>query len=708
MRSPSARWLLAILLFSAWMTAGRAQPVFTDVTVLAGVDYLQHVPQDVGNCISFPSCEPDRMTGGAAVADVDGDGRLDLFVTRLDAPDILFLGQASAVFADGTSAAGLASFDLQSNGAAFCDVDNDGDPDLIVTVLGEIGDPLNSRNYLFINDGSGVFSEEAIARGAALTSSNVARRPYSVTCGDYDRDGWPDLHFTEWIPAPGPGHARLLRNRGSGFPGRFEDVTVAAGVVTNDLHGFASAFVDLDQDGWQDLAIAADFGTSRLYWNNGDGTFTEGTLAAGVGTDENGMGSTFGDWDGDGDLDWFVTSIYDANESCEITPCNWGYTGNRLYRYDGGRLFSDATDASGTRDGQWGWGAAFFDYDNDGDLDLTMTNGVDLPGTVIDQAYVDDPMRLWRNDGPFPMTEIAVTAGLTDTGSGKGLLVFDYDADGDLDLFVVNNGGRPRLYRNDGGNQGDWLRVDVRGSSATRDGWGARVVVQPEIDGPAQTRVIGAATHFLGQSERTAHFGLTRVGGPVERVLVHWPGGKTQGLTDVARNSTVLFEEANCADVDGDNFCSNIDCDDGSAATFPGASEVCDGLDNDCDGLFDETCAGLAGAVPDGHAVPGTPLRLDRGASNNLLLTWGASCSAQGTDYEILEGTLGDFDSHTPRLCTTGGARMTEIEPRMGSRYYLVVPSNGFLEGSHGRTSDGTYRPAGPSICLPRAFGPCT
>ncbi len=272
------------------------------------------------------------MTGGAAVADVDGDGDLDLFVTRLDAHDLLFRNDGNGTFTDVTVASGLAAFNFQSNGAGFGDIDNDGDPDLVVVTIGDFDDPTNLRNYLFLNDGSGVFSEAAVARGTDATSV-TSRTVWSVNFGDYDRDGWLDLHTTYW--AFGAANSRLLRNRGAAQPGFFDDTTVAAGVEMPGVFAFASTFTDLDGDAWPDLAVAADFGTSRLFWNNGDGSFTDGTVAAGVGTDENGMGSTFGDYDADGDLDWFVTSIRDPAETCETGPCAWGYTGNRLYRNDG-------------------------------------------------------------------------------------------------------------------------------------------------------------------------------------------------------------------------------------------------------------------------------------------------------------------------------------------------------------------------------------
>jgi hypothetical protein len=482
--------------------------------------YVQHQPPAPPACVVGQfACDVDRMTGGAAAADVDGDGWTDLFVTRLDAPDILFRNRGDGRFEDVTAASGLADFDLQSNGAAFGDIDNDGDPDLLVTLVGSGADGVNDRNHLFVNDGLGHFSEEATERGAALTSGNP-RLTWSATFGDYDRDGWLDLHVTEWLAT---GHSRLLRNRGAVAPGHFEDVTVEAGLDFVGVNGFASTFVDLDGDGWQELAVAGDFGTSRLFWNEGDGTFVDGTAAAGVGTDENGMGSTFGDFDGDGDLDWFVTSIRDPDETCDVENCIWGYTGNRLYRNDGGRSFSDATDAAGVRDGDWGWGAVFLDLDNDADQDLVMTNGIELVHTQIEDAFNADPMRVWLNDGEGVMSEDALGLGVDDTASGKGLLTFDYDQDGDLDLFVVNNAGEPRLYRNQLRGGQHWLRLRVRGHESNRDAVGARVSVWPRRGDPVQVREVGVASHFLGQSEPELHFGLGQGAPLVHRVRVEFP-----------------------------------------------------------------------------------------------------------------------------------------------------------------------------------------
>jgi len=562
MRRVGTRAAGTLLLVGAVLALGgrTSDAAFTDITEQAGLAYAQYAPADPLTCLTDPdtfSCEIEWMTGGAAVADVDGDGWSDLYVTRLDAHDLLFRNNGDGTFEDATASAGLAGFELQSNGAGFADVDRDGDPDLYVTTIGLGDDPTNARFYLFINDGTGRFTEEAVARGAHVTSS-LDRGGYGVAFGDYDGDGWVDIYTTDWrgpTPAVALPHARLLRNRGLEAPGHFEDATEAAGVQIDqspdcvqalrcETWSLAPAFVDLDADGWLDLAIASDFGTSALFWNDGDGTFTDGTAAAGVGTDENGMGSTFGDYDGDGDLDWFVTSIFDPDAICETGPCAWDSSGNRLYRNDGSRTFTDATDTAGVRDAGWGWGAVFFDADNDGDLDLVATNGVDFPFATIDAPYEHDPMRFWENDGSGGMAEASAAVGLTDTGSGKGLLTFDYDRDGDLDLFVVNNATGGILYRNDGGSANDWLRVRVAGRRSEIEGRGARIEVTPAPGGPTQVRAVGAGSHFLGQSERIAHFGLgPGPGGPVHEVHVTWPSGKTRTWEDVPRNDLLVAAE---------------------------------------------------------------------------------------------------------------------------------------------------------------------
>jgi hypothetical protein len=249
------------------------------------------------------------------------------------------------------------------------------------------------------------------------------------------------------------------------------------------------------------------------------------------------MGSALGDFDGDGDPDWFVTAIFDT-ASLAANP------GNRLYRNDGSRAFTDVSDAAGVRDTgpgfSWGWGTTPLDYDNDGDLDLAATNG------FVALGYGGDRTTLWRNDGGLIFSDVSADAGITDTGQGRGLLHLDYDADGDLDLLVVNYGAAPILYRNDSGNEAHWLRVRAQGPISNRDGIGAVIRVVPDRDHPEtfQVREIGTGGSYLSQSEATAHFGLGDLGGAVGLVEIDWPtSGIRQTLLDVPIDTEILVLE---------------------------------------------------------------------------------------------------------------------------------------------------------------------
>lgn len=536
--------LIYLLCFTKLILAG-----FTDVTNEANVGYLQWEPLP-GNLESL------RITGGAAAGDVNGDGYPDLLVTRLDGTDILFQNNGNGAFTDVSSAAGFNQV-LPTNGVALGDIDNDGDLDAYLTTVG------NTRHYLYINDGSGHFTEEGLLRDAAIATGQQ-HLGMSTTFGDYDRDGFLDLHVTEWgninyEPNELYSHARVLHNLGSSQPGYFEDTTLSTKVFLDEYVGytptqsrdgvwtFASTFADMDRDGHADLAIVGDFHTSRLYWNNGDDTFTlapgpDSRNPAGIGTDENGMGSAIADFNGDGLLDWFVTAIYDPADPCFTNRCHWNSSGNRLYLNNGDRTFTDVTDAAGVRDGGWGWGATFFDYDNDGDLDLAMTNGM-VTESEFSIPFVEDPMKLWRNNGDGTFIEVANEEGLTDTAAGKGILNFDYDLDGDLDLFVVNNGDQPKLYRND--HEGNaYLKVELTGTESNRDGIGTYLTLRSDENGQAQTRYLtGGGVNYLSQSDMTVHFGLGDRTDSIHELLVEWPSGKTQVFTDIAVNSTLQIVE---------------------------------------------------------------------------------------------------------------------------------------------------------------------
>jgi hypothetical protein len=510
--------------------------VYTNVTASAGIDHLQHV----GN---HPNVGLFR-TGGAAAADFDNDGWVDLYVTRLNARPLLYRNLGNGTFQDVAISAGFTT-SLPANGAAWGDIENDGDKDLYVTSSG------GTRFYLYVNNGNGTFSEQAVARGAAI--AGIFRYGQSSTFGDYDGDGYLDIHTNDWGTESADSTSRLLHNLGAANPGHFEDVTAAAGLdvfrpshfpdgsTDSNAYRYSSTFTDLDRDGHPDLTIAADFLTSQIFWNNGDGTFTEGTAAAGVGTDEDGMGSAIGDFDGDGSLDWFVSALVDVPGGFP------DHSGNRLFRNNGDRTFSDQTDLAGVRDSGWSWGTTFLDHDNDRDLDLFVTNGWDT--AIADQS------RVYRNDsGVF--TDVSNALGVTDTGMGRGLLTFDYDNDGDLDVYIANHGAQPILYRNDGGNANDWLRIKLQGTDSNRDAIGAFITVDPdaEVAGDEMVREITAGSNFLGQNELTAHFGLGPNSGLIDSISIDWPSGAVQELSNVSVNQVLsVIEGVTPGDFDGDD-----------------------------------------------------------------------------------------------------------------------------------------------------------
>jgi hypothetical protein len=558
--------LLLLLLISGLINRNQiasAAPTFTNLTSAAGINHVQSAPSG-----------QQVMTGGAAAGDFDGDGLVDLFFTRVDAPDVLYRNTGSG-FVDVSASAGFTQT-LPTNGVAAGDIDNDGDLDLYVT------GSESSRNFLYVNDGAGHFTEAAVMRGASVaTPPSTNLRAQGAAFGDYDRDGYLDILTSDHSRPTATSGARLLRNLGEAAPGHFIDVTHAAGLdvyrasiaVPDTSYRFTPMFSDVDRDGATDVIYVSDARTSQLFWNNGDGTFTDGTASANVGTDKSGMGSTLGDYDRDGDLDWFITAIFD-------TPFLGTHPGNRLYRNNGDRTFTDVTTSAGVRNSGWGWGTRFFDFDNDRHLDLIATGGF-IAGFTADRTM------LWRNNADGTFADVGVASGITDTGQGRGLLHLDYDEDGDLDVVIANYAAAPILYRNDCGNDEHWLRVKTIGTVSNRDGVGALVTVTPNAEQPEDFQIweIIAGDSYLSQSELTAHFGLGDFSDPVDKVTIQWPSGGVQTLTNVPVDSLLVAREPWPADFDGN---SAVEAEDLSLwrGDF-GLPEIVNRADADFDGDAD-------------------------------------------------------------------------------------------------------------------------
>ncbi len=535
---------LFCLLFLALCAPGALAQSFTDVTDTAGIQF-EHRPS--ADHRSGP------MSGGGAVGDVDGDGYPDIFVLGSgDAPDALFINQRNGSFVNRAADYGLDT-PHRGTGAAFADVDGDGDLDLYVTSFGDrdLVLPAAGQHRLYRNDGAR-FTDVAPDAGVAFSAPYPDG--YGATFGDIDLDGDLDLFVGGWhVLGVGTAYgSRLYRNRGDGT---FDDISEASGVLAKSTQAFGAAFQDMDQDGYPELIIAGDFGTSRYLRNNGDGTFTEldpgtgqpVTLATdpnwSIGKAHNGMGLAVGDVDGDLRPDFFLTAIW---PTFHFESAFWG---NGLYLNRGGHRFFEHAAPAGVADGGWGWGTALVDLDHDRRLDIAMTNGWPMDDDITGETFTGEATDLFfqRHDGAFD--ESADKAGLTHTLQGRGLMTLDYDRDGDLDMVLMSNRGALCLYRNETVRDGPlqrvarnqkWLQITLNTQhrpDLAPQGLGANVFI--DAGGVQQRAWMTQSPSFLGVGETMLHFGLgtTQL---IEKLVVQWPGGETTRLVNLRANRRVM------------------------------------------------------------------------------------------------------------------------------------------------------------------------
>ncbi len=504
----------------------------------------------------------ETMGGGVALVDYDNDGRLDIFFVNGakladpmpagGAPDKsdkkywnrLYHQNADGSFTDVTERAGLTGMpqNRYGMGVAVGDFDNDGWQDLYVTGYG--------GNTLYRNRGDGTFADVTARAG-------VGGSGWSVSAGffDYDNDGRLDLFVTRYLDwrfedrfcgerKPGgraychpdnyPGAADLLfHNDGNGA---FTDVSAKAGIANPAGKGLGVAFGDFDDDGWTDIYVANDSVQCFLYRNNHDGTFTDVSLTAGVGFNEDGktfagMGVDFADYDNDGLPDITVTDLSDQRYL--------------LYRNNGGGTFTDMTNLSGIGRATLrysGWSTRFVDLDNDGWKDLFVAQGHvmdNIEVTSPNLSYLQPPLLLRNVRGRFSPVDAGPS--MKTSWAGRGAAFGDLDNDGDIDIVVANIGQKAYILRNSGGSSNRWIGLRTRGRKSNRDGIGARVKVVSE-SGATQYYAVTTAAGYLSASDKRLIIGLgqDRLAKSIE---VRWPSGIVQRFDDVPAGKWIDADE---------------------------------------------------------------------------------------------------------------------------------------------------------------------
>ena len=478
------------------------------------------------------ACAPDHpnvlMYGGGTVGDFNNDGYPDLFVPSGGVePERLYINNQDGTFSDLAPQWGLGDV-YRGCGATAGDYDKDGWQDLYVTSLGGMsGAPAVGDHRLYRNNGSGAFTDEAAAAGVDFTSA-AGPAGLGSAFGDIDLDGDLDLFVCGWQPVTD--NNVLFRNNGDGT---FTNITAAAGLVDPAHAMFSARLADLDRDRYPEVLLAGDFGTSRVYTNNRNGTFTDTTSLLTPDLAHIGMGQTIGDFDRNGWLDWYLTAVYQ-----DVPPPE--PNGNRLYMSQPSQgNYVALPESAGVNDGGFGWGTVAVDFDHDGWVDLAETNGWDHPEWLTEQAY------LYRNNGDQTFTDIAVAAGLWHVEQSRGMTHFDYDRDGDMDLVIYENDGDLALFRNDlSGPNTNWLRVDLDTSgnpALAPGGFGTRVVAV--ISGQELVSYLDGGSNYMGRSQLTLHFGLGSVT-QVDELRVEWADGFQSVLQNVAANQILTVSAA--------------------------------------------------------------------------------------------------------------------------------------------------------------------
>ena len=562
-------WIFAILSIHGvcisppiFAQSSKSSVIFTDVTEAVGINFVHSFGKR-------SSLLPEDVGSGAAFADYNNDGHIDLYVVNNPGPldaeiteaspgNVLYRNNGDGTFTDVTEEAGVGDRGY-GMGCVFGDYDNDGDLDLYVTNY--------EQNVLYRNNGDETFTDVTEEAGVGDT-----RWGTGAAFGDYDNDGDLDLYVPNYIEHDldklaqdqktsmqyGQSVPRILnphsfdpqdnvlyRNNGDGT---FTDVTAELGVESPGGRSLQAIFTDFDLDGDLELYVANDLSPNFLYRNNGDGTFTDISDASWAADFRGSMGLATGDYDGDGDLDLFMSHWIEQENA--LYSNMWkeeGAMGGKSSKAGEMRPIHLVDDSYGASLGEEslkyvGWGTDLFDYDNDGDLDIFVANGhtfqyLDNYDLLIPQK---DQFFRYEGDGIFADVSAATGVAAMPYRVGRGTAFGDYDNDGDVDMFIVNNHGPAVLLRNEGGNRNNWLQVKLIGTKGNRDAVGARIRLK--AGDRIQLREINAGASYLSFNSLTAEFGLARET-TVDWIEVIWLGGDTERFAGVGINQRVVLTE---------------------------------------------------------------------------------------------------------------------------------------------------------------------
>jgi enediyne biosynthesis protein E4 len=501
--------------------------IFADISDNAGITSAHHGIWDENAPVPYNN---GYLAAGMAWSDFDNDGWVDLFVTGNLDPNVLYHNNQDGTFAESKYSDILSLPDIPSGGAVWADYDNDGWRDLYVLNMG--------ANRLFRNLKGNGFEDVTIEAGVGDNGKGM-----TAAWGDYNKDGHLDLYVTNWSCYPecelsdfSQSRDVLYQNNGDGS---FTDVS---GLLTFEKllgAGFSVSFVDYDNDLDLDLYVANDKAVNpvgNVLWRN-DGVgchawcWTDVSVESGADTVVHSMGLATGDYDNDGDLDFYFSNM--------IQPMV-------LLQNQGDGTFENMTELAGvghfTKEAV-GWGTAFFDYDNDGWLDLYLASTGISP--IYSHAGMNFPYpdMLYHNNGDGTFTTLKQYQFMDKAYPTMGFSTADYNKDGFVDFIVTHWNDRHRLYQNMGeqNRNSNWIAIRLEGrDNITRDALGTRVVVKTS-DERALMQEVKSGSSLGSGNDMTLHFGLGE--STIERVVVYWMNGEVDEYTDVQFNQYCLINQ---------------------------------------------------------------------------------------------------------------------------------------------------------------------